>query len=104
MADQWAERGGKGDPLPMRLLAVTGRGLWLLVRVPALAVLCVLEPFVVGLLSAVSALGLLSAIFFGLLVKWPGYPFWGMVAFSVGCSLISLLYYALMRLLGWRDR
>lgn len=81
---------------------MTQRGLWLAwqsVRLPVLAFLITLEPVVRFTLFTVALLGLLTALFFKALGT-PHFPFWGMVGFSVGCTLLLMVYYALMRMLS----
>lgn len=72
--------------------------IWNGVRFPALALMSVMEPILTGVLSAVSALSLIVALFFGLVVKPPHFPFWSMIGFSAGCALLIVPYYLLMRL------
>ena|SRR5579862_7535221 len=75
--------------------------LWQCVRVPALLLLMILEPFVSLVLSALALLGVLTA-FFWKLVGPPHFPFLLMIGFSLGCQLALVLYHALLRLLGAR--
>jgi len=75
---------------------------WDVVRLPALTLLVILEPLVQFLLSACALLLALTAIFFKLFMHRPDFPFWGMLALSVGCVWALALYYALIRLLGLR--
>ena len=70
---------------------------WHAVRLPALAFLITLLPVVEILLTSVALLGLLTALFFKFLGA-PHFPFWGMVSASLGCTLLLIAYYGLMRL------
>jgi len=78
--------------------------IWNAVRFPALAILSVMEPIVTGALSALSALSLIVALFFGLVVKPPHFPLWSMIGFSAGCALLIVPYYLLMRLFSYEPR
>jgi len=69
-------------------------------RLPVLAFLIVLEPIVCGLLWLFSALGLLGAFFYELLVKDPRFPFWLAIGLSIGLALLAAAYQMLIRLLG----
>ena len=71
---------------------------WGCIRLPALALMVVMEPVVCGVLSAISTVTLLVALFFGLIVKPPHFPMWGMLAFSLGSAGLLVPYYALTRL------
>jgi hypothetical protein len=72
---------------------------WNAVRLPALAFLITLLPVAQILLSTVALLGLLTAFFFKFLGP-QNFPFWGMVSLSLGCSLLLIAYYGLVRLLS----
>lgn len=73
---------------------------WTTVRLPALAILLVMEPIVCGVLSAVAALGVLCALFFEFVAKVPHYPFWLMMGVSAGLALLMVPYYLLVRFLS----
>ena len=75
---------------------------WHSVRVPALAVLVVLEPFVSVILSALTVLGIFSALFNRFLLHLPHFPFWAMLGVSVGCATLLMLYYGIIRILSNR--
>ena len=77
------------------------KAIWNGIRFPALAMLSVMDPIVTGVLSAMSALSLVVALFFGLVVKPPHFPFWSMIGFSAGCALLIVPYYLLMRLFSY---
>jgi hypothetical protein len=70
---------------------------WHAVRLPALAFLITLLPIAEITLSSVALLGVLTAFFFKAL-GMPNFPFWGMLGFSLGCTLLLITYYRLMRL------
>jgi hypothetical protein len=70
---------------------------WHAVRLPALAFLITLLPVVQIILSVVALLAVLTALLFKFLGA-PNFPFWGMLGFSVGCALLLMAYYGLMRL------
>jgi len=84
-------------------LAIALRTLWVLVRLPVLAVLIVLEPIVCGLLWLCSALGLLGALFYEFLVKDPRFPFWPTIGLSIGLAFLVGIYQVLIRLLARRQ-
>lgn len=76
------------------------RIIWTAVRLPLLAFLIVLEPFVCALLWLIATAGILGAFFYELLVKDPRYPFWQTIGLSIGAALLAGLYIAVIRLLG----
>lgn len=65
---------------------------WLLVRLPILAVLLVLEPLMSLVLTAVAVFGFAAAVILRLAENLSHFPFWGMVTFSGG-SLLALTGY-----------
>lgn len=71
--------------------------MWQAVRLPVFALLVILEPIVRFVLSAVALLGVLMAFFFRLSGAAPHFPFWGMLGFSVGCGLLLMVYYLVLR-------
>jgi hypothetical protein len=73
---------------------------WQVVRLPVLAFLLILEPVVRLVLSSAALLGVLTAFLFEFSAAAPTFPFWGMVAISVGCMLALMAYYAFLRLLS----
>jgi len=75
---------------------------WDVVRLPLLTLLVILEPLVQFSLSACALLLTMTALFFRFLVHRPDFPFWGMLALSIGCVWVLALYYACIRLLGLR--
>ena len=76
------------------------RIVWTLVRLPVLALLFVLEPFVCGLLWLFATFGILGALFYRFLVHDPRFPFWPALGLSVGMALLAGAYYGLIRLFG----
>jgi hypothetical protein len=69
---------------------------WRTALTPVLAVLITLEPVVRFVLSAVALLLLLTALFFRA-IGTPHFPFWGMIGFSVGCTVLVMAYVAAIR-------
>ena len=74
--------------------------IWQAIRVPALALLMILEPIISTVLVAAALLGTLTAIFWKLASNRPDFPFLGALALSVGCFLLLTLYHGAMRLLS----
>jgi peptidoglycan/LPS O-acetylase OafA/YrhL len=70
--------------------------LWQVVRLPVLAVLLVLEPFVSLALTGFGFLGLAVALILKFSGDLPHFPFWWMMAFSVGAILLLMVYHALI--------
>ena len=70
--------------------------LWQVVRLPVLAVLLVLEPFVNLVLTAFGFLGIVIALILKFSGDLPHFPFWLMMAFSVGAILLLMLYHTLI--------
>lgn len=71
--------------------------LWQVIRLPVLAVLLVLEPFVSLVLTAFGFLGILVALILRFAGDLPHFPFWTMMAFSIGALLVLMAYHALIR-------
>ena len=71
---------------------------WQMVRLPIFALLVVFEPIVRLAFSGFSLLAILTAFLFESSSAAPRFPFWGMIAFSVGCALALTGYYAVLRL------
>ena len=78
------------------------RLLWHAVRLPILAVLIVLEPIVSAVLLLASLLGILSTFLFEFASAVEDFPFWTMLALSVGMALALFAYYGLIRLFSLR--
>lgn len=74
--------------------------LWQVVRLPVLAALLVLEPFVSLILTAAGFLGLVVAVILKFSGDLPHLPFWIMMGFSVGALLLLMAYHALISLLS----
>lgn len=72
--------------------------LWQAVRLPLLAVLLVLEPFVSLILTAFGFLGIVVAFILKFSGDLPHFPFWLMMAFSIGAILLLMAYHALIGL------
>jgi hypothetical protein len=70
--------------------------IWQIVRLPVLAVLLVLEPFVNLVLTAFGFLGIVVALILEVSGDLPHFPFWLMMAFSVGAILLLMAYHALI--------
>ena len=87
---------------PAHQSSVTGllRVCWLLVRMPALAVLLALEPAVNLVLTAAGVLGIATALILRSSGSLPQFPFWGMLGFSVGVLLLLSAYHALLGILA----
>jgi hypothetical protein len=87
-------------PIALGLLAGLLWIIWQAIRVPVLALFLILEPIVSTLLVAAALLGTLTAIFWKLTWDRPGFPFFGVLALSVGCFLLLSLYHGTIRLLS----
>ena len=74
--------------------------IWQAIRLPLLALLKILEPIVSTLLAAAALLGTLTALFWKLASNRPEFPFFGVLALSVGCFLLLTLYHGAIRLLS----
>ena len=74
--------------------------LWQVVRLPILASLLIVEPIVRVVLSWAALLGLSCSFLFEFAGNAATFPFWGMIAFSVGCALSLVGYYALLSVLS----
>lgn len=69
-----------------------------LLRVVVCALLVLTEPLLRVTLVPLAFLGFLVTLVFGFVAESPGFPKWGMLAFSVGCLLLYWLYLGLMSL------
>jgi len=76
------------------------RCLWHAIRLPALAILLALEPFI----SLILVGGALISISAGVVLRCsgdlPSFPFWDMVAFSTGVLIILIAYHMLIAVLS----
>ncbi len=70
--------------------------LWQVVRLPVLAVLLVREPFVNLILTAFGLLGIVVALILEFSGDLPHFPFWLMMAFSIGAILLLMGYRTLI--------
>jgi hypothetical protein len=73
---------------------------WQAIRLPVLALLMILEPIISTVLVAAALLGTLTAIFWKLASDRPDFPFFGVLALSVGCFLLLTLYHGVIQLLS----
>lgn len=96
------ERRVTQDELPARWLSAGLELAWQAIRLPVLAVLLVLEPFVTVAASVITLLLILCALFFGKVVHAPHFPFWGMMLSAVIVSLLRLGYQWAIALLATR--
>jgi len=87
-------------PIALGLLAGLLWLAWQAIRVPVLALLMILEPIVSTLLVAAALLGTVTALFWKLAANRPDFPFFGVLALSVGCFLLATLYHGAIRLLS----
>ena len=70
--------------------------LWQIIRLPVLAVLLVLEPFVSLVLTAAGFLGIVVGVILRFSGDLPHFPFWEMMAFSIGALLLAVAYQAVI--------
>jgi hypothetical protein len=93
-----------GDsPWSSTALGVLAGLLWLIwqaIRLPVLAFLMILEPIVSTVLVAAALLGTLTAFFWKLASDRPDFPFFGVLALSLGCFFLLTLYHGAIRLLS----
>ena len=75
--------------------------IWQAVRIPAFALLVILEPIVRLMLAGSALLLVLTALFYRS-IGMPHFPFWTMLALGIASMLLLALYYALMRVLSAR--
>ena len=71
---------------------------WQMVRLPLLAVLLVLEPFVSLILTTFGFLGIAVALLLKLSGDLPHFRFWLMIVFAVGSILLLMAYHGLIGL------
>jgi hypothetical protein len=74
--------------------------IWQVIRLPLLALLKILEPIVSTLLAAAALLGVFTALFWKLASDLLHFPFFGVLALSLGCFLLLTLYHGAIRLLS----
>ena len=87
-------------PLALGLLAALLWVVWQALRLPILTLLVLFEPIVNFVLSAVGLLVALTAFFWKFADSKPGFPFWTIIAASLACVLVLVLYHALLRFLS----
>jgi hypothetical protein len=73
-------------------------GLWSVLRLALCALLVMIEPLLRVTLVPVAFLGFVVTLIFGFLIGAPGFPKWGMLAFSIGALALYWLFLALMGL------
>ena len=76
------------------------RPLWTLVRLPVLGLLLLLAPAVEWICGALLLLGLLVVFTFKISGAGAGFPFWSMIAASLGFGVFVILYHALIGVLS----
>lgn len=81
---------------PLQLCLASLRLAWRAVCVPVYTVLAIMEPFVGFVLSALTVLGVLTAI--GVKLALPDAPFWTLLATALSFGALLAVYYLLMRL------
>jgi heme/copper-type cytochrome/quinol oxidase subunit 4 len=86
-------RRASGSVLTFLLLAS-----WQIVRVCICALLVLIEPLLRITLVPLAFLGFVVTLIFGFMMGSPGFPRWGMLAFSVGLILVYWLFLGLMSL------
>ena len=74
-----------------------GRVLWHALRVPIYLFLKILEPVVTLCFWGLALLGLLSTFFYKM-IGMPHFPFWTMLAISLGFGAALMVYQAMIRL------
>jgi hypothetical protein len=74
------------------------RAAWTLIRLPALALLVILEPVARVVLAGFALLMTLTAFFWVAVLGLSAFPFWRMLALAIGAWLLLAFYYALVRL------
>ena len=78
------------------LARVVVRCLWHSVRLPALAILSALEPFISLVLVGAAFIGISAGLILRCSRDIPGFPFWEMAAFSLGAVLLLTAYHTLI--------
>jgi len=73
---------------------------WHAVRIPILALLLILQPVVTLVLWGAALLGILTAFLFEFSSAAPNFPFWLIIAISVGCAVLVMAYQALLNFLS----
>jgi hypothetical protein len=78
----------------LRMLRVTR---WV-IHATVFAILVILEPFARAVLGGLAIISMITSLFFVCFTSLPGFPFWGMLAVSVGSLHLLVAYYTLIRL------
>jgi hypothetical protein len=73
------------------------RALWFAVRVPIYLFLKILEPVVTIVFYGLALLGVLTTLFYRA-IGMPHFPFWTMLAISLGFAAVLMCYQAMIRL------
>lgn len=85
----------------IRPIALGGlRLFWNLVRVPTLAALLLLAPAVEVVCGGLLLLGILVSIAFKVSGAGAAFPFWPMIALSLGFGVFVILYHAVIGLVS----
>lgn len=85
----------------IRSLATGGlRIAWTAVRLPLLALLTLLLPFVQTVCAGLMLIGIVVSIAFKISAAGPHFPFWQMIGISLGFGAFVIVYYGLIRLLS----
>ena len=91
----------KARPNTLRLeLSGGARPLWYLLRIPVLCALLLLAPVVEFICGGLLLLGLLVSIAFRLSGAGADFPFWHMLALSLGVGGLVILYHGVIGLLS----
>ena len=89
----------RSTPVDFHLSRTLGP-LWSLVRLPILGVLLFLAPVVDTVCGALLLLGLVVSIAFKISGAGASFPFWTMIALSLGFGLFVIFYHALIGMLS----
>lgn len=88
----------------MRILSRIARNIlwfaWQMIRLPLFSLLLIFEPVVRYMLSWLTVCSFAMALIWEFSGADPRFPFFGMMAFAVGCALLLVAYHALLRLLS----
>ena len=76
------------------------RSIWKVVRLPLVGMLMLLEPAVRYICSLAMVLGIIASVAFEISAAGPRFPFFGMLALSLGFGVALFLYYGLIALLS----
>ena len=88
------------DPRSLRInISRSLYPLWILARVPVLGLLLLLAPLVELVCGALLLLGLLVSIAFKVSGAAASFPFWLMIALSLGFGAFVILYHAIIGIL-----